>query len=46
MAASLLRHGFVAVGVNMRGTGAATLRTPRFASAHHGSTEDLRLAAR
>eukprot|EP00434_Breviolum_minutum_P028547 symbB.v1.2.025253.t1/scaffold2395.1/size82271/1 len=46
MAASLLRHGFVAVGVNMRGTGAATLRTPRFASAHHGSTEDLRLAVR
>lgn len=44
MAFSLLHRGFHVLGLNMRGVGAATLRTPRFASAHRGSTGDLREA--
>jgi predicted alpha/beta-fold hydrolase len=44
MAFSLLHRGFHVLGLNMRGVGAAKLRTPRFASAHRGSTGDLREA--
>lgn len=44
MASSLLQRGFHVLGLNMRGVGAALMRTPRFASAHRGSTGDLREA--
>eukprot|EP00667_Euglena_gracilis_P005124 EG_transcript_5153 len=44
MAVAAARRGWRAAVVNMRGCGGSPITTPRFFSAHRGSTDDVRLA--